>query len=127
MAHSSHKKYASFLTRLFSYGIDLAIYLFIYSIVDDNTGSMGLFLFLLWTGYVVWMNGTYGATIGKMVMKLKIVKESGKKITYQDALVREIASYLSLLVLFMGYLNILWSKKKQAWHDIIAKTVVVKA
>ena len=68
----------------------------------------------------------YGATVGKMVMKIKVVREDKKKLTYPDALLRGLASYLSAIVLCLGYLNMLWDGKKQTWHDKIAKTVVVK-
>ena len=76
--------------------------------------------------YHVWMYVTYGATIGKMIMKIKVVKENGKKLTYNDAILREFASYLSGAVFMLGYLNVLIDPKKQAWHDKIAKTLVVK-
>lgn len=81
---------------------------------------------LLGIAYFVWMNGAYGATIGKMILKLKIVKEDGSKINYSDALIRELASVLSFIVLWLGYLNVIWDKRKQGWHDKIAKTIVVR-
>ncbi len=62
-----------------------------------------------------------------MVMKIKILKESGGKVTYQDVILRYFASLLSAVALMLGYLWMIWDSKKQTWHDHIAKTVVVKA
>lgn len=121
--------YGGFLRRLLAYVIDTLIlyipFIFIPKIDYYNVWLNILFL-ILWTAYFVWMVGTYGATVGKMVMKLKITKEDGKKVSYSDALLREIASYLSFIVFGLGYLNIIWDKRKQGWHDKIAKTIVIR-
>lgn len=93
---------------------------------EYSATAWGIYI-VSYTAYFVWMIGMYGATVGKMVMKIKITKEDGGKVSYSDALLREIASYLSFVVLCLGFLNIIWDGKKQGWHDKIAKTVVVKA
>lgn len=119
-------QYGGFWRRFAAIFIDSIIYFVVaYSLPQDNP-NVQIMLFVVFTAYFVWMNGMYGATVGKMVMKLKITKENGAKISYSDALVREITSYLSFVVLFLGYLNVIWDKKKQGWHDKIAKTLVVK-
>jgi len=82
--------------------------------------------FLIGLGYSVWMLSTYSATVGMMVLKIKITKESGGKITYQDAILRYFAAILSAVALGIGYLWMIWDIKKQTWHDKIAKTIVVK-
>jgi len=117
------KKYASFIDRFAAAFIDCLIVGFAGSFISNTTW----FPSILILAYSVWMDGTYGATVGKMVLKLKITKENGKKITYSDALLRRLSSYLSAAVLFLGYFNVIWDEKKQGWHDKIAKTVVVKA
>ncbi|MBI5019085.1 RDD family protein [Candidatus Gottesmanbacteria bacterium] len=124
------KKYGGFWKRLLAYAIDtLLIYIVFWLIpgVDMEDTWVNVAMFVAWTAYFVWMVGTYGATIGKMVLKLKIVKENGKRVSYSDALLRELASYLSLFVLGIGFLSIGWDPRKQGWHDKIAKTIVVAA
>lgn len=121
------KKYGGFIGRFIAYIIDNLVFVPIYLIVPmDSELVQFLVWIILWTAYYVWMNGTYGATIGKMLLKLKIVKEDGSKITYSDALLREIGSYLSFVVLCLGYLAIIGDKKKQGWHDKISHTVVLQ-
>lgn len=124
-------KYTGFFKRLCAYLLDSIItyvpFVFVFGLKESyDSFAWGTYI-ALWTAYFVWMTGTYGATIGKMVMRIKVTKENGAKLNYSDALVREIASYLSLIVFCLGFFNIIWDKKKQGWHDKIAKTVVVKA
>lgn len=122
-----NKNYAGFLQRFAAAFIDGLIFSGISSFMRFGRGS-GVILYVLAVGvYHVWMHTTYGATIGKMIMKLKVVREDGKKLTYNDAILRELATYLSGAVFMLGYLNVIWDPKKQAWHDRIAKTFVLQA
>ncbi len=122
-------KYAGFWRRFAAAFIDgLIIGVLPNVVIHTGDGTMTNSLsFIIGLGYSVWMNGTYGATVGKMVLHIKITKENGSKINYQDAALRYFASLLSAVVLGLGYLWMIWDVKKQTWHDHIAKTVVVKA
>ena len=123
------KNYAGFWTRFAGIFIDGLIIGVLPNIVI-NTGhgtSMNNPLsFLLGLGYSVWMLGTYGATVGMMVLKIKVIKENGSKITYKDGVLRYFASILSAVVFGLGYFWMIWDSKKQTWHDHIAKTLVIK-
>jgi uncharacterized RDD family membrane protein YckC len=57
---------------------------------------------------------------------LKVVRTDGTPVTVLVALVRCLFSFLSGLVLFLGFFWIGWDHEKQGWHDKIAGTVVVK-
>jgi len=71
-----------------------------------------------------WMR--YGATPGKMIADCKIVNATtGQPISLLQAIVRYFAYLVSALPLGLGFLWIIWDKKKQGWHDKIANTVVV--
>ena len=117
------KKYVGFWQRFAAAFVDGLIVGAIPSMVF---GDRGILSFLIGLGYSVWMLSTYSATVGMMVLKVKITKENGGKVTYQDAILRYFAAILSAIVLFLGYLWMIWDPKKQTWHDHIAKTVVVK-
>jgi uncharacterized RDD family membrane protein YckC len=68
------------------------------------------------------------ATPGKMVFQMKIVDaETFQPVSPARLLVRYLAYFVSMLPLFLGFLWIAWDKKKQGWHDKLAKTVVVQA
>lgn len=72
-----------------------------------------------------WVNYD-GATPGKKLLAIKVVTSDGKPVNYATSLVRYFGYILSLLPLALGYLWVIWDKKKQGWHDKIANTVVVK-
>ncbi|MBI2028114.1 MAG: RDD family protein [Candidatus Levybacteria bacterium] len=78
-------------------------------------------------GYWVFYQASQGQTIGKKVMRIKVVDASGNKPTVMTFFLREIIGKLvSAIILFIGYLMILWDAKKQGLHDKIAGTVVVR-
>ncbi|RJQ38382.1 RDD family protein [Candidatus Microgenomates bacterium] len=87
----------------------------------------GLIATIFMTAYYIIMYAEYnGQTLGKRIAGIKVIMEDGSKITYGKAFLRTITGYTSAAVLFLGYLWVIWSKKKQTWHDKIAQTVVVK-
>lgn len=65
-------------------------------------------------------------TIGGIVLGLKVVRQDGGPVSFSVALVRALAGGFSIIVLFLGFLNIAWDKEKQGWHDKIAGTLVLK-
>ena len=67
-----------------------------------------------------------GATPGKKFMGIKIVRTDGQPLQFGHAFLRWIGYFISFLGLMLGYLWVAWDKKKQAWHDKIAGTLVVK-
>lgn len=67
-----------------------------------------------------------GTTIGGIIVGLKVARLDGQRLNFSVALVRALGAAFSIIVLFLGFLNITWDIEKQAWHDRIAGTVVVK-
>ena len=66
------------------------------------------------------------ATPGKMFIKATIVDATTyEKPTTKQFIIRNIGYWISLLPLGLGYFWAGWDKKKQAWHDKLAHTVVV--
>ena len=54
--------------------------------------------------YEIVMIGTYGATLGKMAMKIKVTRLDGSRISYLRSIGRHYAKLLSALILYIGYL-----------------------
>jgi uncharacterized RDD family membrane protein YckC len=68
-----------------------------------------------------------GATPEKMAIGATIVDaRTGAHPTTSQFLIRYVASILSLLMLFFGYLWIVFDARKQSWHDKFAGTIVVR-
>lgn len=142
-------EYAGFLIRLGAYIIDtiiiyilLAIALVIGRVIglpDVNQTipeDMNVTFFIIQGGimlitmaitgiYFVLFTGRYGATPGKMVCGLKIVRANGNPMGYTLALLRYLATILSGLILYIGYLMILFDKQKRALHDFLCDTRVI--
>ncbi|MGZ4894702.1 MAG: RDD family protein [Halobacteriota archaeon] len=82
--------------------------------------------FLYFTG----LQGAYGQTVGKMAVKIKVVREDGSKIGYTEAAIRTILFIIDAIPYFIPYLLgaiLIWtSDKKQRLGDRAAHTVVVK-
>jgi uncharacterized RDD family membrane protein YckC len=81
--------------------------------------------------YFTLLLGTYGQTVGKMAVKIKVLKEDGTRISYVDALVRTILLVIDAIPYVIPYLLgaiLIWtSDKKQRLGDRVARTIVVSA
>ncbi|MBN2432516.1 MAG: RDD family protein [Acidobacteria bacterium] len=70
---------------------------------------------------------TSGQTIGKKMLKIKIVKEDYQKATFGTIFGREIVGrFLCGLTAGIGYLIALFNDRKQGLHDKVARTIVVQ-
>lgn len=76
--------------------------------------------------YIVMESSERQATFGKMALGLKVTDMDGARISPGTATVRYLAEILSGLILLIGYIMVAFTPKKQALHDILAKTLVVK-
>lgn len=66
------------------------------------------------------------ATFGKQFLGLKVVDMNGRRISVMHAFGRNVAKILSGLLLCVGYILAAFTIKKQALHDLIAKTIVLR-
>lgn len=132
---------ADFGTRLVAYLIDAVILsvvdMIVWAIFGMGLGRIrgigGVFIFLGWLaimvitwGYLIYFWTTTGQTIGKKVMKIKVVDTQGQPLTIGKAILRVIGYAVSGMVFYLGFLWILWDPEKQGWHDKIAGTYVVR-
>ncbi len=80
-----------------------------------------------WLYYAWFESSKYMATPGKMLLGLIVVDENtGGRITFAQATLRLVAKVLTGLILYIGYIAIAFSSKKQGLYDMIAHTLVVK-
>jgi uncharacterized RDD family membrane protein YckC len=75
-------------------------------------------------GAVMWK--LRGSTIGGIVFDLRVVRLDGREVDWETAIVRALGCFLSLAVAGLGFFWIVLDDQKQAWHDKIAGTVVVR-
>lgn len=67
------------------------------------------------------------ATVGKMALALKVADLEGRRISFARASGRVFGKYLSAMILFIGYIMAGFTERKQALHDMIAGTLVVRS
>ena len=75
-------------------------------------------------GAVMWK--LRGSTIGGIVFDLQVVRLDDRPIDWETAIIRALGCFLSLAVAGLGFFWIAFDSGKQAWHDKIAGTVVVR-
>jgi uncharacterized RDD family membrane protein YckC len=146
---TSLTEYAGFWRRLFAAGFDslwlLGLVFYLLTYVDDTNylvlpdkvlATLPILENFQWQRFLVenvlpiflilWLWVKYAATPGKLIVDSEIVDaDTGKPIDLQQAMLRYIAYMISLIPFGLGFLWILWDKRKQGWHDKIAGTVVI--
>lgn len=75
-------------------------------------------------GAIMWK--LKGTTVGGILFNLKIVRADGRPVDWPTSVVRALSCFLSLVVAGLGFIWIAFDKDRQAWHDKIAGTLVVR-
>lgn len=66
------------------------------------------------------------ASIGKMLIGVKVTDEQGKPIGYGKALARNLAKLVGVATLGIGFFTGFFDRRQQCLHDKIAGTLVIK-
>lgn len=85
-----------------------------------------LFSLLFNAAYATFFVGKYGATPGKLVCKLQVVRASGNPLSYGLACGRHFAEWISGITLAIGYIIAGFDEEKRALHDHICGTRVIR-
>lgn len=93
--------------------------------VAVTTQSYVVIMKMIYQTFFVWM---YGATPGKMLMKIKIIYVyTVDKPSFFTALLRSSGRVISESLFYIGFIWALFNQKRETWQDLIAKTLVVNA
>jgi uncharacterized RDD family membrane protein YckC len=90
-------------------------------------GFIFLNFLLIWGYYTLFEAFWHGQTPGKHIMKLRVIKDSGRQITLFEAMSRNllrVVDYLPSLYL-IGVITMLCTKRHQRLGDLAAGTIVV--
>jgi uncharacterized RDD family membrane protein YckC len=112
---------ASFWERMAAAFLDVILIAILSSVVGSEPLAL-LVALAYFAGMWTWR----GTTIGGIVLNLKVVRYDAQPITFAVALVRALTAAFSVVVLFLGFLWIALNQDRQAWHDKIAGTIVVR-
>jgi uncharacterized RDD family membrane protein YckC/type II secretory pathway pseudopilin PulG len=120
---------ASFLDTMLVYAVTLTITVAL-SMAAPAFLAMGggLPLLAVWWLYFAFMHSSERqATIGKLAFGIKVTDTNGDRIGFWRATGRYFATILSSLILMIGFLMAGFTDRKQALHDVVAGTLVVRA
>ena len=135
-----------FLACAFDHALQTVAFIVMYFVFDALIGSLNvsglagasrwamalmiIFYFLLWSSYFIifeWrMNGQ---TPGKRWLKLRVIREDGRPITFWEATVRNLLRIFDIIwppFYSIGLISVFVSARGQRVGDLVAGTVVVR-
>ncbi|RFS14442.1 RDD family protein [Emticicia sp. C21] len=65
-------------------------------------------------------------TLGKSIMKIKVIKENGEPLNTNEAFIRALVKFVAGQFCILLLLVCLFNKEEQNLHDLAAKTLVVE-
>jgi uncharacterized RDD family membrane protein YckC len=146
--HPTAVQYAGFWRRLAAALIDglllFAVYLaiafvmgFIYAAITGNDEmsdyTANVIAYVAWIiafllGWLYWAlmeSSSKQATLGKMALGIVVTDVNGQRVSFGRASGRYFGKIVSQIILFIGFLMVAFTQKKQGLHDIMASCLVV--
>lgn len=96
------------------------------SMYTEMLPSMLLGVVINWIYFAYMESSANQATLGKMALNLKVTDLNGERISFGRATGRHFAKLISSFTLLIGYIMAAFTERKQALHDIVAGTLVLK-
>ena len=81
-------------------------------------------VFASWLYEAFMESSSYQATLGKMICGLKVTDLYGNRISFERATGRHFAKWISVAILWIGFIMVGFTERKQGLHDLIAGTLV---
>lgn len=124
-------RYAGFWRRVWAIMLDGLILsvaggLFSSLLLLDEGTLFAFSIVLGWLYFAFMESSDKQATLGKQALGIIVTDLNGNPISFPRATGRYFAKNLSTIILFIGFIMAGFTEKKQALHDIIASTLVVK-
>lgn len=145
MSQIDVEEYAGFGRRALASLIDSIVFGFIsaifYFLINGNShitliakdGEINFFASQNWFEQLIYLLITVGmwikftGTPGKLLMGCHVVDAQTKQpLSLPQALIRYVGYFVSLLPLGLGFFWVIWDKRKQGFHDKLAKTIVIR-
>lgn len=135
-------RYAGFWRRFWAFWIDgillmiagmlvqiaMGLDLFDRELTDPRAWAASGISFLMgWFYSAILESGKGQATLGQMVIGIKVTDLAGRRVSFARATGRHFAQILSALILFMGYVMIAFTEKKQGLHDMLSGCLIIRA
>jgi len=90
------------------------------------TNSLFIYIVAIKVIYHTFFVWQYGATMGKMLFKMRVVDQSSfYNLTFLHSLVRAVVRVVSEGVFYLGFLWGVLNPTKQTWHDRASGSIVI--
>jgi uncharacterized RDD family membrane protein YckC len=123
-------KYAPSWKRLVAYFIDVALLIVFSSAISFVTGLpskmtdwLFFFSFLI---YNILMDYRFQGTLGKKILKLKVVRSNGQRPGLLTSFYRNFGKVVSAIPFYWGFIRLLTPSFRQGIHDEIARCFVIE-
>jgi uncharacterized RDD family membrane protein YckC len=146
MQPPSHLAYAGFWLRFVAIFIDGLIFLPItiialvlrasFESAEDTAAKAGLAIVLLlfylfeivlrWLYFACMESSSWQATLGKKALGIRVTGLDGERISFGRATGRYFGKIISAIIFMIGFIMAGFTERKQALHDMIAGTLVVR-
>ena len=105
---------------------EMAFGFLVWALAEDRLAAAAAraFRFLASPCYFVFLHWARGQTLGKMAFHVRVVSRDGGPLAFGQAVLRHLGSWLSAVILGIGYLIAAFRADKRALHDFIASTRV---
>jgi uncharacterized RDD family membrane protein YckC len=132
--------YAGLGRRLIAFVVDVIIILLVQHVPADQLTPEGTMAALLvsvvaaygvllvvipWLYFAGFESSRSQATPGKLLMRIVVTDMTGNKPTFARVTLRHFAKFVSALIIFIGFLMIGFTAKRQGLHDKIAGCLVL--
>lgn len=140
--------YAGFWIRTGAYLIDSILLTFVMLVIlfvmggaiglasdpggpSDAAAGVGVVIMYLlifggqWLYFALMESSEKQATLGKMAVGIIVTDEHGGRLSFGRATGRYFGKILSGLIMYIGYIMVAFTDRKQGLHDMLASTLVV--
>lgn len=100
---------------------------------SGGAASVAVFTVLLvgmlvvpWLYFSLLESSRWQATVGKSALRVYVADVQGRRLSRGRSMARNLAKFVSTVTLGVGYLMCAFTARKQALHDIIARSVVLR-
>lgn len=118
---------ATIIDSIWLYGIIYAILIFTIGYSESFSPVQFTFEYVVPFIVVIAFWKYKQSTPGKMLFGMRIVDaETLGEVSTARLVVRYLAYFISMIPLFLGFIWVAFDRRKQGWHDKIARTVIVR-
>lgn len=142
-ANSNELELASISSRAVAFIIDdilitLLVFLVFWDLLGANSDNVEqmllamnsivwkvLFIKFIYQAFFIWY---YGATVGKLIAKIRVIDvNTYSRVGPSSAVLRSASRILSEMFFYIGFMIALFNDGKRSFHDIMGRSLVVKA